>query len=675
MATDGRVSHCNGFVMCHPSPWCNCSATLEPLFVVSLSNQEVPSFMAQPVRSTPRLRSLSALLGALMIGATLAPVALATDSSSSVVRRYVVVFNGDYALDGSYALGAGYALTGQDGSYALDSGYALGRSYALYALSDLYALADDYALATDESAEDAYALFGEYALESGYALDSSYALGQGYALAAATGTYALDESYALTGSARGYALGAEYALDQGYALADSYALGDNYALARDYALYALSTAGAVVTSDMSRQTGVMIVESKNVTFAETMSGYALVSEVAEDHGWKQFPTMTEALASGQLALVDPTAVLPTTGRDPLEAGQWSMRQIRTAEARAIQAGSAMVDVGIIDTGIDGNHLDFMANGSSNVDCQRGADFTAQGPGIGSPFACVDNNFHGTHVAGIVGARVNGHGVVGVAPNVTLVPIKVCDADGHCYFSDALEGITYAGDLGLDVANMSFFVDDDEFQQSTEFKCLSDPAQRAFREAIERALKYAKKEGVTLVAAAGNSDSNLDNPPGGKDCATVPAQADHVVTVSALGPESGKSGYSSWGTAIDVAAPGGDFSTSRDTPRGQTICDREVLSTIPGNLWGCFQGTSMASPHAAGVAALIVSQFGKADKFGRLSMSPGSVAERLGKTAVDIGQNGHDICFGGGRIDALRAVNNWSSKLYDASAPFCPEYNE
>ena len=597
----------------------------------------------------------------------MAPAVVASEAASSVVKRYIVIFNGDYALDGSYALGSGYALVGQGGTYALEQGYALGREYALYALDSVYALADEYALTADENAEDAYALFGEYALDSGYALDAGYALGSGYALASQTATYALDASYALTSDT------ARYALDEGNALADTYALGDNYALARDYALYALTTAGGVVTADLSRQAGVMIVESKNEAFAETLANYALVSEIAQDHGWKQFPTLAEAVANGQVTLVDPSNVLPTTGSDPLESLQWSMAQIRTASARALQAGTPKVDVGIVDTGIDGSHLDFIANGSSNVDCQRGADFTAQGPGIGSPFACVDNNFHGTHVAGIVAARANGHGVVGVAPNVTLVPIKVCDADGHCYFSDSLEGITYAGDLGLDVINMSFFVDDDEFQQSTEFKCLDDPVQRVFRTAIERALKYARKEGVTLVAAAGNSDANFDANEQG--CEVVPAQSDGVVTVASLGPESGKAYYSNWGSDIDVSAPGGDFLRDRDAASGQTICDREVLSTIPGNLWGCFQGTSMASPHATGVAALIVSQFGKLDNLGRLSMSPGTVVDRLAKSSIDIGLKGDDTCFGDGRIDALRAVQNTTSKAYDASAPFCPEYNE
>jgi subtilisin family serine protease len=258
--------------------------------------------------------------------------------------------------------------------------------------------------------------------------------------------------------------------------------------------------------------------------------------------------------------------------------------------------------------------------------------------------------------------------VGVAPNVTLVPIKACDANGYCYVSDAVQGITYAGDLKLNAINMSFFVDDDTFNESTEFKCQSDATQRAYRESIERALAYARGEGVSLIAALGNSDLDLAHPPGGKTCKTVPAMSDGVTGTVALGQQSEKSFYSSWGAGYaDVSAPGGDDEIGAG-------CVNEILSTIPGG-WGCFQGTSMASPHTTGVAALIISEFGRSDGNGRWVMAPNKVASNLTKTAVDIGQKGVDECFGYGRIDALRAVNNDTSYRYDATAPFCPEYSE
>jgi len=609
-------------------------------------------------RSGLRSRLALAVAGSLVLLASLVPASVLADVGAN--QRYMVVLKGGYALDGSYALGKGYALVSEETNYALDENYALGRSYALYALKKTYALADAYALTDEYALEDDYALFGQYALDSGYALARNYALGDGYALAEASVGYALDGSYALLGDTAGYALAEEYAL------LDGYALHENYALARDYALHIISVAGGTITADLTSQIGVMIVESRNTTFAQTLRNYALVQHVGKDFGVDMFPSYAEAVSSGQLVVVQNPGP-SNTGTDPLENQQWSMQQIRTRQAHATQMGRRTVDVGVIDSGIDGNHQDFVGNGYSNVDCTRGADFTFQGPGLGHPLSCVDNNFHGTHVAGIIAARRNTLGVAGVAPNVTLVPIKVCDGDGHCYVSDAVEGITYAGDLGLDVVNMSFFVDDDDFQESTEFKCQSNDTQRAYRAAVERALAYARGEGVSLIAALGNSDTNLASPPGGQKCKTVPAQASGVVGTAALGPDSEKASYSSWGSGwADVSAPGGNGTTGN--------CLDTVLSTLPGNSYGCIQGTSMASPHTTGVAALIISQFGRRDGNG-WSWAPDKVSAKLAKTAIDIGKKGYDKCFGNGRIDALRAVRNDTAYKYDASAPFCPEYTE
>jgi subtilisin family serine protease len=292
-----------------------------------------------------------------------------------------------------------------------------------------------------------------------------------------------------------------------------------------------------------------------------------------------------------------------------------------------------------------------------------------GPGVGNPDPCIDNAFHGTHVAGIVGAQANGLGVVGVAPNVTLVPIKVCDASGFCYAHAVVDGITYAGDQKLDVINMSFFVDDDAFQQSTEFKCLDDPTQSAFRKSVERAISYARKRGVAPVAALGNSDTDLANPPSGNGCEVVPAESPGVIGTTALGNAKQKASYSNWGEGeADVAAPGGTNSPTAGNPT------TGIWSTFPGNTYGAISGTSMASPHAAGVAALIVSQYGKL-KDGDVVLSPDSVQSRLQATVVDQGLPGYDECFGHGRINALRAVTGNTSSVYDASAPFCAEYNE
>jgi subtilisin family serine protease len=493
-----------------------------------------------------------------------------------------------------------------------------------------------------------YAVDGEYAVGSTYAVVCSYAVSSGYAVA---NGYAVDCSYAV---GKDYAVGADYAVDQVYAVAHSYAVS------------LVQSAGGTVVNDLFGQIGVLVVESPNALFADLMRSYAVVDEVGEDFGVKSVPGREDGRGGGG----------PEQSEDLTENQQWGMRMIQAPEAHAVQAGWRAVDVGILDTGIDGLHLDFdddgLLGGSTNVDCSRGRNsirFMPAGPGVGNPDPCIDNAFHGTHVAGIVGAQANGLGVVGVAPNVTLVPIKVCDASGYCYAHAVVDGITYAGDLKLDVINMSFFVDDDEFQTSTEFKCLDDPTQSAFRKSVERAISYARKRGVAPVAALGNSDTDLANPPSGNGCEVVPAESPGVIGTTALGNAKHKASYSNWGEGeADVAAPGGENSPSAGNPA------TGIWSTFPGNTYGAISGTSMASPHAAGVAALIVSQYGKL-KDGDVALPPDNVQSRLQATVIDQGLPGYDECFGHGRINALRAVTGNTSSVYDASAPFCPEYNE
>ncbi|HEX4978418.1 MAG TPA: S8 family serine peptidase, partial [Nocardioides sp.] len=299
----------------------------------------------------------------------------------------------------------------------------------------------------------------------------------------------------------------------------------------------VATAGGTVVSDLSRQIGVLVVESRVASFASTLQASPLVDSVGQDFGVKMY------------------ADAPEPSADALEAAQWDMQQIRTEEAHAVQAGIPAVDVGVLDSGIDGRHPDFQKGGAFNVDCARGRNSLAAlppGVAVGTPDPCTDNQFHGTHVAGTIGARANGIGIVGVAPNVTLVPVKVCDASGMCYASPVVDGITYAGDQQLDVINMSFFVDDNSFQDSTEFKCSSDPAQRTFRQAVERAISYARNQGVTPVAALGNSDQDLAHPvdddgqPVSNECEVVPAETQGVVGTVSLGSRSEKAGYSNYG---------------------------------------------------------------------------------------------------------------------------------
>ena len=441
----------------------------------------------------------------------------------------------------------------------------------------------------------------------------------------------------------------------------------------------VTATGATIQVDLADQVGVLLVLATPEA-AAAIAASSLVLEAAPDFSWKALPSYDEAVASGELTVMsaeDVPGAGPEQTADPLEALQWDMMQIRAPQAHDLQSGRRSVDVGILDTGIDATHPDFVIDGElTNVDCARGRNsivFMPMGPGVGTPVPCSDNGFHGTHVAGTVAAQANQLGVVGVAPNATLVPVKVCDASGFCYASAVIDGVTYAGDQRFDVINMSF-VDDDGFQESTEFKCTSDETQRAFRQAVERAMQYARSQGVTPVAALGNSDQDLAHPtddagqPISNECAVVHAETKGVIGTASLGHNSQKAGYSNYGSGkVDVAAPGGAGTTGD--------CRTTILSTLPGGSYGCIQGTSMASPHAAGVAALLVSQFGSSGTDGDVKLSPTKVEALLQGTAIDIGLPGYDECFGNGRIDALRAVTGDTSSSYDAAAPFCPEYEE
>jgi lantibiotic leader peptide-processing serine protease len=453
---------------------------------------------------------------------------------------------------------------------------------------------------------------------------------------------------------------------------------DGFALAgtKQAVLTLVTAAGGSVVHDLSGQIGVLTVDSPNALFDDVLRTSPLVEEVGEDFKWKAFDSLDEARANGTLTVLEDTNSVPGGGpaphADALEPFQWSMQQIRAPQAHAIQAGSPLVEVGILDSGVDSTHVDL----SANVDCVKARDFVPLGPGIAVGGPCNDNQFHGTHVAGIVAGAINGVGIVGVAPRVKLVPVKVCDALGYCYSSSTAAGITYAGDAKLEVINMSFFVDDDQFLQSTEFKCMSDPVQRAFRKANERAIAYARNQGVVPVAALGNSDNDLAHPPEPyeNECDVVPAETQGVIGTMSLGPGSEKATYSNYGFGMtDVAAPGGNGASQYPAFPGP--CGAQVLSSFPGNLYVCIQGTSMASPHAAGVAALIVSQYGRLGADNDMKLPPQTVESYLQGTTVDIGLPGYDECFGNGRIDAMRAVTHDTSPAYDAAAPACPEYTE
>jgi subtilisin family serine protease len=361
--------------------------------------------------------------------------------------------------------------------------------------------------------------------------------------------------------------------------------------------------------------------------------------------------------------------------EPLADLQWDMQMIRatTSGSYRKQKGSKRVLVGIIDTGVDGSHPDIAPNfnrglsrnfttdipvdsGGHEIDgpCEEEPDGSCNDPND------VDENGHGTHVASTVGSPINGLGMAGVAPNVSIVNLRAGQDSGFFFLQPSVDAFTWAADRGVDVVNMSYFIDPwlyncrnlaaDSPEQQAE--------QRTIIEAAQRGLDYAHLHGVTLVGAAGNSHTDLGLPNGVLDeqspnfpletehdrlvnngCLDLPTEGNNVISVSSVGPSKTKADYSNYGyDEIDVAAPGGWFrdegwpDPARSIPNQILAAYPESVARESGDLnpdgtpntpfvvrdckgstcayYQWIQGTSMASPHAAGVAALIVAEYGK-----------------------------------------------------------------
>jgi subtilisin family serine protease len=369
------------------------------------------------------------------------------------------------------------------------------------------------------------------------------------------------------------------------------------------------------------------------------------------------------------------AVKPAPGTDPLSGYQWDMRMIGAQDADGRPALSERGDgvlVGIIDTGIDGTHADIAPNFSNALS----RNFTVDLPGIDGPCeyadcvdpANVDHNSHGTHVAGTVASPENGVGITGVAPEATLVNVRAGQDSGFFFLGPTVDALTYSAAVGIDVVNMSFFVDPwlyncpsaGDYVSAPEGKPTAEELaeQRMIYDAMHEALAIAHAAGVTLVAAAGNGHFDLDAPlrpddispdfPDGAayprtvtdDCLDLPSEGPNVISVSAVGPSGIKADYSNYGVSeITVGAPGGYFRDFFGTKLFRSALNEvwapypEIVARafgevtkgggVPNNEFvvrsctkdvGCsyyqgIQGTSMAAPHVTGVAALVIGVLG------------------------------------------------------------------
>ena len=346
---------------------------------------------------------------------------------------------------------------------------------------------------------------------------------------------------------------------------------------------------------------------------------------------------------------------PATDADTFSAFQWDMQQIKTPQAHAITGGSRSVLVGDIDTGLDYRHPDLRANvdDANSANCLSGAPV----PGM---VAADDDEGHGTHTAGTIAAAANGIGIVGVAPNVRIAGIKAGNSDGYFFAQAVICAFYWAGTHHFDVTNNSYFAD------PWYFNCKNDPEQRAIWKAEARAIRFAQQQGVTVVAALGNFEDDLAHPtqdiispdtgPGvvrtvHNDCVVIPVEIPGVIGVSGTGSRRLKTFYSSYGVGVtQVAAPGGD-SLLQSTVATDPIGRGRVLSTYPASrpcnrrraeptgdptyptaLYCYLQGTSMSSPHVAGLAALVISRFGDSKTPQNGKLAPGQVQSIISQTA-------------------------------------------
>ncbi len=445
---------------------------------------------------------------------------------------------------------------------------------------------------------------------------------------------------------------------------------------------AVRSAGGTLVANYP-QIGVVIARSDSTGFAARMKGRSNVTGVAATGAFATRVAANEGSGAQ-------SAATPAAGSDaePLSGLQWDMEQINAFAAHKISGGSRDVVVGDLDTGLDFTHPDLAPNyrPELSADCSSGTATPLQ--------AGNDANGHGTHTAGTIAAAVNGIGITGVAPNVSLAGIKSSNDDGYFFPEMVVCAYMWVATHGIDVTNNSYFAD------PWLFNCRNDAGQRAIWEAERRAIRYAQSQGTVVVASEGNESTDLshphvdsispDYPPGTEQqreitnaCAVVPVEVPGVIGVTATGDNSVKSFYSSYGiSTADVAAPGGDsiFQVTAAAPNGRVLstypaglpCRRSVVDPGTGASYCYLQGTSMAGPHVAGIAALLAS---KGLRGGAVSGALNQAVNRLpcpdpgyGQQMADVGftqsngdlqectgGGGHTSFYGAGEVDALKAV--------------------
>ncbi|BBA70570.1 S8 family peptidase [Geobacter sulfurreducens] len=295
-----------------------------------------------------------------------------------------------------------------------------------------------------------------------------------------------------------------------------------------------------------------------------------------------------------LSSIEPVTVSPEE-----YAAAWGVQHIGADQVTAAGITGAGVRVAVLDTGIDYTHPDLKDN------YKGGYNFVADN---NDPMDDAYSLSHGTHVAGIIAARNNGTGVVGVAPSAELYAVKVLNGGLGGELSDIIAGIEWAIESRMQVVNMSF-------------------GSMEFSQALKDVCDLAYRSGIVLVASAGNFSPGV---------VLYPAAFDSVVAVSATYQDDTIGTFSSYGPQVELAAPG-----------------HNIYSTAIGGGYRTNFGTSQAAPHVTGAAALVISA-GVTDTNGNRSVAD-EVRQRLAAAARDLGDAGRDIYYGYGLVDVAKAA--------------------
>ncbi len=296
-----------------------------------------------------------------------------------------------------------------------------------------------------------------------------------------------------------------------------------------------------------------------------------------------------------------------------ETIRYNLDRINAPEAWPCGGPGQGVVVAVIDTGVDLDHPDLQAN------VVAGATFV---PGTSSP---DDDQGHGSHVAGVTAGVGNNGGIIGVAPGASIMPLKTLQSDGSGYVSWSIDALTWATDHGADVINMSL-------------------GSVYYHQSYQDAVNYAYNHGVLVVASAGNCGDAFYffNGCFYQDQPSYPGAYSHVMAVASTDQADSQSSFSTQGSYVDIAAPGDDIYSAYENGGYRTL-----------------SGTSQASPHVAGLAALI--------RAARPSYTPDQIAAVIQSSAVDLGSSGKDIQFGWGRIDAAAALELASTVAFSADS--------